>query len=210
MVYHAYDRNSFFAMLENAAKIFSDLEMQQFPDVTKRKEKNVIYVAGGIAYMFYGMTDRYSMDMDVFCKNVFSIPPIIVGTIMDDQGKAVPVLADGNFRPMNTLIHEDYEENSVLIIETPTLEIRALGIYDLLLSKIARYKPKDRQDIRSLLECTDVDPERLQKMGEDAVNTTWIGQPEEIMRRLHEVCAMARQVLEERNVAHDHSYGLRS
>lgn len=184
----AYDRESFLRIFDSIARKLSQIELRQFPDARLRAKPNAAYICGGIAAMYWGVSSRISLDLDLFMARVIRITPEVAAFYKDKNGDSVPVMFDQTFRPEFTLLHEDYDQRATLLAESETVRVFVLSPEDLVLTKLSRFAERDRADIQELINAGIVhDADSIYRLGMDALNT-YVGDRNNVMYPLHEVC----------------------
>ncbi len=185
----AYNRDSFLRIFDAIARRLSQIELRQFPDAKLRAGTNNAYICGGIAAMYWGVSSRMSLDLDMFMSHTIHIPPEVAAFYEDKNGDRVAVMFDQTFRPEFTLLHEDYDQRAQILAESETVRVFVLSPEDLVLTKLSRYSQRDRSDIQELISADIVcDADLVYRLGMEAINTSYIGDPVNVTYALREAC----------------------
>jgi hypothetical protein len=185
----AYNRESFLGIFDDIARKLSQIELRQFPDARLRTETSDAYICGGIAAMYWGVSSRTSLDLDMFMSRVVQIPPEVAAGYEDKNGESIAVMFDQTFRPEFTLLQEDYADRATRLAESETVRVFVLSPEDLILTKLSRFAERDRADIQELINENVVrDADFVYRLGMDAITTSYIGDPVSVTYALKEVC----------------------
>lgn len=185
----AYNRESFLRIFDSIARKLSQIELRQFPDAKLRTEPNAAYICGGIAAMYWGVSSRISLDLDLFMSHVIRIPPEIAAIYEDRDGESVAVMFDQTFRPDFTLLHEDFDQRARMLAESETVRVFVLSPEDLVLTKLSRFSERDRSDIQELISENIVrDADVIYRLGMDAINVSYVGDRGNVTYALRETC----------------------
>ena len=151
------------------------------------------YLAGGMAvHLYIGI--RVTVDIDVEFGSRVAPPAdlIIHSPTPEDPGRYIYL--DTNYNPMFSLLHEDYQADSIPW-ETGTreLQLRVLSPLDLAVSKIARFQPADREDIAGLVEAGLVEADALERRASEAMSG-FVGSVDMIRHNLRDAVEFAREI----------------
>lgn len=162
-----------------------------------RRPMNV-YLAGGLGvYLYTGA--RPSTDVDAEFAGRVLLPSDLVVDVTLENGERQVLYFDTNYNPMFSLLHEDYQTDSIpLDIGESPLRVRVLAPVDLAVSKIARFQDHDREDIAELVRCGLVTADEIDKRARDAL-TGYSGAPGTVSRNIKDAVALARKVQAERD-----------
>jgi hypothetical protein len=112
-----------------------------------------MYLAGGLAVNYYCGT-RYTEDVDASFSHRFVLPKNLTVNYRRPDGTDAFIYFDHNYNTSFALLHDDFERDSREWVgignEGRNVELRVLAAVDLALSKIARFSPRDRDDILAL------------------------------------------------------------
>ena len=112
-----------------------------------------MYLAGGLAVNYYCGT-RYTEDVDASFSRRFVLPKNLTVNYRRPDGSDAFIYFDHNYNTSLALLHDDFERDSRewtgIGNEGRKVELRLLSPLDLAVSKIDRYSPRDREDIRAL------------------------------------------------------------
>lgn len=91
--------------------------------------------------------------------------------ITDDKGQEQQLTLDDTFTPTLGLLHEDYIERAVPLLESPEslLWVYLVSPIDLALSKLVRFADHDREDIIALANANCITAQTLNKQADDAL-----------------------------------------
>lgn len=129
-----------------------------------------IYLGGGMAvYMYEDIRPSYDMDCE-FSYRVH-IPNDLFVTFIDKTGRERLVMIDKNYTPMFAMMHEDYQEDSwlVMVNDLQKIELRVFSPVDLCVSKITRLSETDIQDIQTMVKFGHCTPEAIRHRAQEAL-----------------------------------------
>ncbi len=128
------------------------------------------YLAGGAAVHFYN-SDRYTSDLDIEFSRRIYISKISNTFIDPSDNLEKRVFIDTSYNPFFSLLHEDYQLDSLLIdLGVEGVELKILSPLDLAVSKLSRYSPIDSNDIASLCQLGFFTSEELKKRAYEALS----------------------------------------
>ncbi len=108
------------------------------------------YLAGGMAVHLYTGA-RITSDVDAEFPSRFSVPDGLSVIADLETGESEEVFIDTNYNPNFSLLHENYQADSIrLDLDAGLIEVRVLSPLDLAVSKLARFAENDRDDIHAL------------------------------------------------------------
>lgn len=162
------------------------------------------YLAGGLAVYLYtaDTAARPTRDVDLEFDARLLVPTDLVVDVTLEDGTRQALYIDTNYNPMFSLLHEDYQQDSIpLDIDESPIRVRVLSPLDLAVSKIARFQDHDREDIRALVSKGLVTAEEIEQRAREAM-IGYVGAPETVRRNIVEAVALARdaEAEEERGV----------
>ncbi len=136
-----------------------------------------MYVAGGAAlHMYTG--ERVSRDIDASFSHRIALPENLEVAYRDADGAARLLYFDRQYNDMLGLLHEDAQEDSVLLtlegVDASILEVRLLSALDLAVSKLGRFSSQDRDDIASLARRKLISSTKLRRRAQEAL-TRYVG-----------------------------------
>ena len=136
-----------------------------------------MYVAGGAAlHMYTG--ERVSRDIDASFSHRIALPENLEVAYRDADGAARLLYFDRQYNDMLGLLHEDAQEDSVLLtlegVDASILEVRLLSALDLAVSKLGRFSSQDRDDIASLARRKLISSTKLRRRAQEAL-TGYVG-----------------------------------
>jgi len=136
-----------------------------------------MYVAGGAAlHMYTG--ERVSRDIDASFSHRIALPENLEVAYRDADGAARLLYFDRQYNDMLDLLHEDAQEDSVLLtlegVDASILEVRLLSALDLAVSKLGRFSSQDRDDIASLARRKLISSTKLRRRAQEAL-TGYVG-----------------------------------
>lgn len=112
-----------------------------------------MYLAGGVAVNFYCGT-RYTEDVDASFSRRLVLPQDLTVNYARADGSQAFIYFDHNYNTSLALIHEDFEMDSRewtgIGNEGRKVELRVFSPVDLAVSKIGRFSPRDREDIKAI------------------------------------------------------------
>lgn len=135
------------ALADGLRKLFLNLEQR-----VTLSEPLKVYIAGGMAVHLY-TGQRVTTDIDAEFAGRLAIPQDLVLDVKLEDGSSSPLYFDVNYNPMFALMHERYQEDSLLLeLGLSDFKLSVLSPLDLAVSKVARFADNDKQDISRLAE----------------------------------------------------------
>jgi hypothetical protein len=154
------------------------------------KEPVEAYIAGGAAVHL--LTEvRVSDDLDIALSHALQIPNDLSVLWFDDEGYVQTLTFDNNYNQTLGIMHHDYVDR---LIPYKNIEdkfkIYVLSPIDLIISKISRFNDKDREDIKSLIEKSNIHKDELRLLASMAINECAACRPETLMVHLDLILEM--------------------
>jgi Nucleotidyltransferase of unknown function (DUF6036) len=114
-----------------------------------------MYVAGGMA-VFYHCGGRHTEDVDAsFSVRVMLMTQDLTVSYLREDGSPTTLYFDANYNEAFALMHPDYQERAIewegIGNGSRAVTLKVLTPLDLVLSKLSRYSPQDRDDVRNLV-----------------------------------------------------------
>lgn len=150
------------------------------------------YLAGGAAVHLYN-SSRTSNDVDT----VFS-PPVHINDVVvhytDEKQRKRTLVYDPTYFAELGLIHPDYQNDSRQVWRKKNLTLHVLSPVDIAVTKIARFLPRDKEDIAELAAKGFLTPELLEKRANEAIDY-FIGNTAMLKYNIQDACDLVRQNL---------------
>jgi len=149
-------------------------------------------IAGGAAlHLLTGA--RVTEDVDAtFSKRVL-LSEDIVASYRDADGRARMLYLDRNYNDTLGLLHEDAYEDSQPVdvpgIDKRLIEVRVLSALDLAVTKLARFRDQDREDIRLLAREGLIDARALRRRAEEALGG-YVGDLDSVRTSIDVACRL--------------------
>lgn len=142
-----------------------------------------MYLARGMAVHYHCGT-RYTEDVDASFSHRFLLPyrDLVVDYLREDHTRS-SIYLDPTYNDTFALLHPDHRESSVawdgIGNESRLIHLRVFCPVDLAVSKLSRFSPIDRQDIRDLAQHRYFTSPELQQRASEALDyyvgdTRWI------------------------------------
>lgn len=143
-------------------------------------------IAGGMAVHLYTAA-RVTTDVDAeFSKRIFLPADLVVETREGNM-----LYLDPSYNSTFALMHEDYLDDAVPVpIGTDLVHVYVLSPIDLIVSKIARYADRDREDITHLISRFHMTAAEIETRAEEALGG-YVGNTDYLRMNLREVLAIA-------------------
>jgi hypothetical protein len=153
------------------------------------REPITMLIAGGMATHLYTGA-RVTTDVDAeFSKRILLPDDLIVETKDGDM-----LYLDPNYNNTFALMHEDYQQDALPVpIGTDLVHVYILSPIDLIVSKIARLKGPDREDIAGIIERFQISAEEIEKRAEEAL-VGYVGNVDYLRMNLRDVLTLAKQL----------------
>jgi hypothetical protein len=170
--------------------------MQYFRELETRlqlKRPIDVHLAGGMAvHLYIGIRSTNDIHAEFGSRIVPPADLIVHVPTADDPDRYIYL--DTNYNPMFSLLHEDYQIDSIPHdIGTTDLRLRILSPLDLAVSKIARFQQSDQEDIAGLIDAGLVGSSDLEKRAEEAI-AAYIGNVDMIRYNLRDAVSMAKEI----------------
>ena len=130
------------------------------------------WLAGGWA-VHYHTEHRMSVDVDIKWSRRVAIPRDLHAFEISDAGRAdgrLVVAMDGQFNDVIGSFPPEWEARSPAIARFGDMILHVMDPVDLAVSKLGRFSPRDRNDIRELAKTGLVDPELFRRRAEEALD----------------------------------------
>lgn len=141
-------------------------------DAAQTRGRVRVYVAGGAAVHWW-TRERATDDVDAEFSVRFVPGDVRVGYV-DAQGAAQEVYLDRCYNPMFSLLHEDYQDDSVPVSDVlgadARFDIYVLSPLHLAISKLARFADNDQADIAALARRGLLDVDVLERKALEALH----------------------------------------
>lgn len=149
------------------------------------------YLAGGMAVCVYTRS-RVTSDVDAEFATRLLLPADLAVPVDLDDGTSADLYFDANFNPMFSLLHEDYQVDSLPLYDVGhLLHVRVLSPVDLAVSKVARFAEVDREDIAALVRSGLTTADTIERRAREALATS-VGVTRMIESNLRDAVAIAR------------------
>lgn len=146
-----------------------------------------MYVAGGMALHLY-TGSRVTTDVDAEFSKRIMIPENLV--VQTAAGRVLYL--DTNYNSSFALMHEDYLDDALRVpLGSEFIELYVLHPLDLILSKIARFRGPDADDIKQLIGMFAITPTMIESRAEVAMQA-YVGNDDYLRMHLQDVLAIAR------------------
>lgn len=145
---------------------------ETLPDL---REPVSMYLAGGIAVNFY-TGYRSTTDIDASFSRLLLLPKQeeLVVSYEAEEGARRTVYFDMKYNATFAVLHPDYEEDALIVegkeFEAKNICLKILTPVDLVVSKIARFTGRDREDIKQLALHQSLDPLEVEERTTEALD----------------------------------------
>lgn len=129
------------------------------------------YLGGGAAaYMYAGVRPSYDIDCEFDSRRII-IPDDVFVPYTDADGKPRMVFFDRNYTPQFAMMHEDYQQDSRLVLPAcfERIELRVFSPVDLCVSKISRLGETDIFDIQTIVRHGYCTPQEIRIRAQEAL-----------------------------------------
>ena len=147
-----------------------------------------MFIAGGMATHLY-TGGRVTSDVDAeFSKRIMLPRDLLVETRAGNM-----LYLNATYNSNFALMHEDYLKDAMRVpIGTKHIEVYVLSPVDLIVSKIARYKAPDPEDIETLIERLNIPAEEIEARALHAMSG-YVGNLDYLRMNLRDVIEKARK-----------------
>ena len=152
------------------------------------REPIKMFIAGGMAVHLYTQA-RVTTDVDAeFSKRIHLPLDLLIET---EDGNML--YFDPTYNSAFALMHEDYLDDAIKTpLGTEHIEVYALSPIDLIISKIARYRGPDPEDIAGLIRYFGITAEAIETRALQALDG-YVGNVDALRMNLRDVLEMARK-----------------
>lgn len=151
-----------------------------------------VFIAGGMAVHLYTAA-RTTTDLDAEFSACVHLPSDIVVEVLNDDGTSQLVYLDSNYNSTLSLMHEDYQIDSIPInLNVEHFDVRLLSPVDLAVSKISRLAENDCEDIRSLVSKGLTTADEIEERAHAAMGG-YVGSLTTLKQNLNDALKIARQ-----------------
>ena len=149
------------------------------------------YLAGGMAVHLYTRS-RVTGDVDAEFAARLLLPSDLAVPVRLEDGSSADLYIDANYNPMFSLLHEDYQIDSLPLYDIDDLlRVRVLAPTDIAVSKISRFAEVDREDIAALVQHGLTSAEAIERRAREALVAA-VGPTSMIEANLRDALAVAR------------------
>ncbi|TCK98519.1 hypothetical protein EDC19_0941 [Natranaerovirga hydrolytica] len=127
--------------MDKQALISAFQDMEDFA-ILKKIDCPPIYLLGGSACIVEGYLDRVTRDIDIIDLHYSA-----------NVGRLFRILGEVDYLDIYlTTLAEGYSQRAIRVREIKHIEVYALSVEDIIVTKIGRYSGKDKEDIKELLK----------------------------------------------------------
>lgn len=150
-----------------------------------------IFLAGGMAVHLY-TAKRVTTDIDAEFSARVVVPSDLCVQVNLPDGSTEDIYFDSNFSTTLGLIHENYQDDSVLVdLGLQHITLRVLSPVDLAVSKISRLADPDKEDIRDLVLAGLTGADEIAARAEEALGS-YIGNTSSLRFNIRNAIEIAR------------------
>jgi hypothetical protein len=133
------------------------------------KRKVTIVAIGGNALIFFG-AKRLTNDVDIVCRSTQPEVSAFCKEYLRKYKIKVHAFIDGLFKTMRI---KDYLQKAMPLElpEYPNLKVKILNVYDIILTKINRWLPRDQEDIGNVLFLMEISKSDLDRRYKQLLRT---------------------------------------
>ena len=151
-----------------------------------------IFLAGGMAVHLY-TAKRVTTDIDAEFSARVVVPSDLCVQVNLPDGSTEDIYFDSNFSTTLGLIHENYQDDSVLVdLGLQHITLRVLSPVDLAVSKISRLADPDKEDIRDLVLAGLTGADEIAARAEEALGS-YIGNTSSLRFNIRNAIEIARK-----------------